>query len=152
MFCQAARVRYSERLRVPVSWWLIAAVGLGTLWLVVDAATPVVVAAVVTGVATVAVVVGFLRYGAAPVAVDEQTLTAGRARIPLTYLGEAEPLTGEDARTARGRDCDPRAYLLLRPYVSGAVRVRLTDPDDPAPYWLVATRYPEQLARALRRD
>jgi DUF3093 family protein len=145
-------VRYSERLRVPVSWWLIAAAGLGTLWLAVDAATPVAAAAVVTGVAVVLVVAGFLRYGAAPVTVDDEALTAGRARIPLTYLGAAEPLTGEDARAARGRDCDPRAYLLLRPYVSGAVRVRLTDPDDPAPYWLVATRHPEQLAKALRQD
>ena len=142
-------MRYSERLRVPVSWWLIAAAGLGTLWLVVAAATPTAVALAITGTAVVLVVAGFLRYGAAPVAVDEDTLTAGRARIPLELLGAAEPLTGEDARLARGRECDPRAYLLLRPYVSGAVRVRLTDPADPAPYWLVATRHPERLAEVL---
>jgi len=27
--------------------------------------------------------------------------------------------------------------------------VEITDPADPAPYWLVATRHPEELARAL---
>jgi hypothetical protein len=83
------------------------------------------------------------------VVVDDETFTAGRARIAREHRGAAEALTGEDARLARGRDCDPRAYLVLRPYLSGAVRVALTDPADPAPYWLVATRRPERLAEAL---
>src|SRR5262249_8469964 len=103
-----------------------------------------------TIVATVLVVTILVRYGAAPIVVDGETFTAGRARIEREHLGTAEALTGEAARRARGRDCDPRAYLVLRPYLSGAVRAQLTDPDDPAPYWLVATRRPGQLAEALR--
>ncbi|MFC6344403.1 DUF3093 family protein [Nocardioides hankookensis] len=39
--------------------------------------------------------------------------------------------------------------MLLRPYLKRAVRVEITDPADPAPYWLVATRRPEELAGAL---
>jgi hypothetical protein len=42
-----------------------------------------------------------------------------------------------------GRDADARAYLLLRPYLKRAVRVEITDPADPTPYWLVSTRHPK---------
>jgi Protein of unknown function (DUF3093) len=140
---------YAERLRIPLSWWLITAAGLFVLWLVVGAATGGVPALVFTLAVTVPVVAVLVRYGAAPVVVDDETFTAGRARIAREHLGAAEALTGEEARLARGRDCDPRAYLVLRPYLSGAVRVALTDPADPAPYWLVATRRPERLAEAL---
>ncbi len=141
---------YAERLRIPVLWWLITAAGLFVLWLAVAAATGGIPALIFTLVVTVLVVTILVRYGAAPVLVDGETFTAGRARIEREHLGTAEALTGESARLARGRDCDPRAYLVLRPYLSGAVRVQLTDPADPAPYWLVATRRPDQLAEALR--
>jgi hypothetical protein len=55
-------------------------------------------------------------------------------------------------RNAFGRDCDPAAYLVLRSYLRGAVRVEITDPHDPAPYWLIATRHPERLAAALTEN
>jgi Protein of unknown function (DUF3093) len=141
---------YAERLRIPVLWWLITAVGLFVLWLVVGAATGGIPALIFTAAVAAVVVTILVRYGAAPVVVDGEMFTAGRARIEREHLGPAEALTGEAARLARGRDCDPRAYLVLRPYLSGAVRVQLTDPADPTPYWLVATRRPEQLAEALR--
>lgn len=140
---------YAERLRIPLTWWLITTAGLLTLWVVVGAATGYVASLVFTVVVAAGVVTVLIRYGAAPVVVTGDTFTAGRATIGVEHLGAAEPLTGEQARLARGRDCDPRAYLLLRPYLSGAVRVMLTDPADPAPYWLVATRRPQRLAAAL---
>ena len=46
-------------------------------------------------------------------------------------------------------DADARAYLLLRPYLKRAVKVEITDRADPAPYWLISTRHPEELAQAL---
>ncbi|HEY5420452.1 MAG TPA: DUF3093 family protein, partial [Marmoricola sp.] len=39
--------------------------------------------------------------------------------------------------------------LATRPYLKAAVRVPVSDPDDPAPYWLVGTRHPDRLAAAL---
>jgi hypothetical protein len=30
------------------------------------------------------------------------------------------------------------------------VRVTVTDPQDPTPYWLVSTRHPEKLVEALQ--
>jgi hypothetical protein len=145
-----APLSYRERLSVPAAWWLIALLGLSTTWLVVAVPAGGLAATAVTVAAAALVIAGFQRYGGAVVEVDGDSLRAGRASIDRTYLGEAEPLTGEAARAARGPDCDARAYLLLRPYLSGAVRIHLNDPDDPAPYWLIATRHPQRLADSLR--
>ncbi len=139
---------YRERLTAPWSWWAVITALVLTLGLAVG--YPLGVPA---GVATVAVVEGVAAWllvrWAAPVEVGAGTLVAGRARLPLTVLAGATPLDEEAARLLRGRDADARAYLLLRPWLPLAVRVDLDDPDDPTPYWYVATRRPRQLAAAL---
>ena len=76
---------------------------------------------------------------------------AGRARIEARHLGAAESLDAERTRRVAGREADARAYLCLRPYLKRAVRVEITDPADPAPYWLVSSRRPDDLAGALAR-
>jgi Protein of unknown function (DUF3093) len=140
---------YRERLSVPVRWWIIAALAVLTLYVITAVPAGTLAGAVVAGVAAVLLVVGFLRYGAAVIEVDPDRLRAGRAAIERQHLGQVEALTGEAVRHAFGRDCDPAAYLVLRGYLPGAVRVKITDPRDPAPYWLIATRHPERLAAAL---
>lgn len=143
---------YRERLTVPVRWWIIAALAVLTLWLITAVPAGNTAGLVVAGVAAVLLATLFLRYGGAVVEVDAQKLKAGRATIERTYLGKAEPLAGEAVRNAFGRDCDPTAYLVLRSYTRGAVRVEVTDPADPTPYWLIATRHPEKLAAALTEN
>jgi hypothetical protein len=140
---------YRETLWVPVSWWVIAVASVITLFAIVAVPVGVIAGTIVAGVAAVLLVTTFVRYGGARVEVDDRRLHAGRAEIDRTYLGSVEALTGTDARNAFGRDCDPRAYLVLRSYVPGAVRVQITDPGDPTPYWLIATRHPDRLAAAL---
>ena len=90
-------------------------------------------------------------YGSARVAVADGELRAGRAHIELHHLGEAVALDADQTRRAAGVDADARAFLVLRPYLKRAVRVTITDPADPTPYWLVGTRHPERLAEALSR-
>jgi hypothetical protein len=91
----------------------------------------------------------FLAYGGARVVVADGTFRAGRAHIGAEHLGEVETLDAGQTRRIAGQDADARAYLLLRPYLKRAVKVEITDPADPAPYWLVSTRRPEELAQAL---
>ena len=145
-------VDYRERLSVPVLWWIIAATAVATLYVITAVPAGVIAGVAVAGIAAVLLVTIFIRYGGALVQVDAAKLTAGRASVEREYLGKVEALSGEDARNAFGRDCDPAAYLVLRSYVRGAVRVEITDPRDPAPYWLIATRNPERLAAALTAD
>lgn len=141
--------QYRERLSVPVSWWIIATAAVITLFVITAVPAGLLAGTAVGGIAAVLLVTLFIRYGGAVIAVDADKLRAGRAAIEREYLGQAEPLSGEDARNAFGRDCNPAAYLVLRSYLPGAVRVEITDPRDPAPYWLIATRNPERLAAAL---
>ena len=140
---------YRERLSVPVAWWLIGAALVITLFVITYVPVGSFGGVAVGGLAALILVLSFLQYGAARVEVDGERLRAGKAVIERTYLGKVEALTGTDARDAFGRGCDPKAYLLLRSYARGAVRVEITDPRDPAPYWVIATRHPERLAAAL---
>jgi hypothetical protein len=77
------------------------------------------------------------------------SLIAGDARIPVEALGTATVLDAAETIAWRSYKADPRAFMLLRSYVPTALKVELTDPDDPTPYIYVSTRSPERLAAAL---
>lgn len=141
---------YHERLRVPGRWWLQCAAALGTWWIAMAVALPSSVTWGVTAACSVMAAISLLRYGAANVQVSDQSLTAGRARIGTQHLRSVEALEPDRMRNIGGPGADARAYLLLRPYIKGGVRVELCDPADPTPYWLVSSRRPELLAQALR--
>ena len=140
---------YTERLGVPLRWWVQGTMLVAMLWLAVAVAAPVVVAWLVTAVALALLVFCLWAYGNARVVVGAGQLRAGRAHIEARHIGTATPLDAEQTRRTAGVDADARAYLLLRPYLKRAVKVEITDPTDPAPYWLVSTRHPEELATAL---
>lgn len=140
---------YDERLGVPLRWWALATMFVASLLIAFLVATPLWVALGGSVVLVLAVVAIFVSYGAARVTVADGVLRAGRARIPVSALGEVQTLDAESARLLAGRHADARAYLLIRPYLHRAVRVDVADPTDPAPYWLVATRRPDRLAAAL---
>lgn len=77
-------------------------------------------------------------------------LWVGDAHLPLRCIEDAEVVTAAEKQRALGRDLDPAAFVVHRPWVKTAVRIWLDDPADPTPYWVVSTRHPEQLARLLR--
>jgi hypothetical protein len=140
---------YVETLAVPASWWLMGAgLVLAVFWAFV-LATPLTVAAVAGLVAAGIVVTGLNRYGAARVATDPDGFSAGRALLPYRYVGEVEVLDGDATRRLLGVEADARAYLLVRTYCGGAVKVMVADRADPAPYWLVSSRHPAALAASL---
>ncbi|MFD1858731.1 DUF3093 domain-containing protein [Aeromicrobium camelliae] len=140
---------HRERLTAPLPWWLVA-VGAGafTGWLVRVATTFEIglVVAVVTAAAAVTVVAA---YGAATVQASDEGLRAGRAWLDRAHLGTVEPLDAEGWSRAFGEDGDLRAFTFTRPYIRTGVRVTLEDPADPTPFWLVSTRFPASVARAL---
>ena len=142
-------MEYAERLGVPLRWWVQGTMLVATLWLAVVVATPPLVAWTVTALALAGLALAFVSYGSARVEVSAGRLQAGRARIGLEHVGEVTPLDAEAMRRLAGQDADARAYLLLRPYLKRGVRVEITDPADPAPYWLISSRRPDRLAAAL---
>jgi hypothetical protein len=144
-------VSYRERLGVPLRWWVQGTMLVATLWLALIVAVPGAVAWPVTGGGLLFMAACFLSYGGARVEVADGELRAGRAHIAGTHLGAAEALDPEQTRRVAGIEADARAYLVLRPYLKRAVRVAITDPADPAPYWLICTRRPDELAAAVSR-
>ncbi|MFB7544221.1 DUF3093 domain-containing protein [Streptomyces zaomyceticus] len=144
----AAAPHFDERLTAPRSWWLIAGLlGLsGGLVMFPLGTVPMlgglIVAAVLAGAAVSS-------YGSARIRVVAGSLVAGDARIPVSALGVVEVLDAEEARAWRMHKADPRAFMLMRSYVTRAVRIEVTDPSDPTPYVYLSSREPEALAEAL---
>lgn len=140
---------YRERLTVPPVWWLILGGFAGSVWLTYHHAYGARVS-VPAGLGVLLLgAVALLAYGTLTVAVDDTALTVGKARLPLSALGTIEARTGNGARLARGPELDPRAYTAFRGYLPAVVRVEVTDPADPTPYWLFSTRRPERLVAVL---
>jgi Protein of unknown function (DUF3093) len=140
---------YSERLRVPGQWW---ALGVGAVlvgWIVADVAGGPPLSIPVAIVLAVLVFGGLFYYGSAPVRLDADGLIAGRAQLPYWAMGEVRALDPGETHRLLGAEADRRAFHVVRPYVPTGVRIAITDPADPTPYWLVSTRRPESLVRAL---
>lgn len=139
--------RYRERLWPGPGLWTVTVIFAASVGLaVVPASLPV--ALVSAGaVLAVGVLLGVLTTPV--VAVEGGELLAGRARIPLAMLGEVEQLDATTTRAALGPDLDARAYVCLRGWIHSAIKVPVTDPRDPAPYWFVSTRRPAALAGAI---
>lgn len=142
---------YDEPLRVPLWAW---PAGLG---LAVVLAAPVhggaggaraVVPYVVALVVAVALLV---RASRGRVRVVDGVLHVPGARAPVEVLGAVQVLEPEGVRRLRGPAADVRAHVAARPWLRRAVAVRIEDPDDDTPYWLVSTARPEALAAALEQ-
>ncbi len=138
---------YHERLW-PAPWvWAVAVMfgaGIGIIMVRFGPAAMVTVAVVAT-----AVLMAALARTTPEIAVAGGELRAGRARVPLPLTGGVTPLDGTAMRHEAGPGLDVRAYLCIRGWIRTGVRVDLTDPNDPTPYWLVSSRRPDELATAL---
>jgi hypothetical protein len=140
---------YSERLRVPLRWWVQATMFLATLWIAFIVSMPEWIAWTGAGVLLAAVYGLFAWIGSSRIEVRDGVLHVGPAHIELAHLGPVEALDKEATRRVHGPEADARAFLHTRPYISRAVRITIEDPADPTPYWLVSTRHPRTLAAAL---
>ncbi|QHC25014.1 DUF3093 domain-containing protein [Streptomyces sp. GS7] len=139
---------YEERLTAPRSWWVIAAlIGVACALMLLPLGTLPMLGGLIGGGALSAVAVS--SYGSVRIRVVGGALIAGDAKIPLSALGEAQALDADEALAWRTYKADARAYMLLRGYVRTAVRVEITDPEDPTPYAYLSTREPERLVSAL---
>jgi hypothetical protein len=142
-------VRYSEVLRVPLRWWALTTMFHVSTFVAFVVAVPLGVALAAVAAMVLLTTTWFVRYGSARVVVTDSSFRAGRAQIALTWLADPRALDGEETWRAAGPGADARAWLVLRPYLRESVMVQVTDPADPVPYWLVATRRPHELAAAL---
>ena len=134
-------------------WWYLPVVGVGVLlgaevhmgypgvrsWIGYVICIPLLVAALAS-------------LSRARVQVLDDRLRVGAAELPLRSVGRVEVVDRRDKQAALGPELDPAAYVLLRGWVGPLVRVEVTDPDDPAPYWVFSVRDPDRLLAAARAN
>jgi hypothetical protein len=141
-------MRYRERLWP--AWWVFVATALviPASLLVFLPISPV--AGVVSAIVLYGGIVIALLVTTPAIEVTDETLRVGRARIERAFVGAVTAHTGADAVAERGTRLDARAWLVLRGWIPGVVRIEIADEADPTPYWLVSTRRPAELAAALK--
>ncbi len=140
---------FSERLTAPARWWVLGLVAVIALVVAADISVGTPAAAAAGALVLAGISAWLLSMGRLRVAVRPDGLYVGRAHLPDWAIGEVVVLRADDAARARGAAADPRAYYAVRGYVADAVRVTVCDPSDPVPFWLVSTRHPDTVARAL---
>lgn len=143
---------YHERLRVPIAWWFISAMCVLILGTELFAGFSLTVGVAVYIVLALICTVTLLHWGGAVVSVHGGELRAGKVRAPLASTGEVQPLDEAQTKAMRGPRADPKAYLLIRPYLKYSVYVELTGADAAWPYLLICTRHPLELAEAIAKS
>ena len=141
---------YRERLRVPLAWWLLTMPSVLIIGVTVYAglAEPwpvIILAGLIAGCAAYLIAMGL-----ATIEVRDGTLRAGKAALPLTSVSEVAVLDENQTMRLRGPRADPAAQLYSRPYLKESVYLAVA-PSGPAPYWLIGTRHPAELAAVIER-
>jgi hypothetical protein len=83
--------------------------------------------------------------------VTADLLRVGPARIERKYISGVTSLTSEEMRILRGPKINTAAYMQIRFWISTGVKITISDPQDPTPYWLVSSKKAHQLAGALNK-
>lgn len=79
----------------------------------------------------------------------DRELWAGQAHLPATVVSKSAAIPRTAKSAALGRQLDPAAFIVHRPWIGPMALVVLNDPDDPTPYWLVSSRHPDRLLSSL---
>jgi DUF3093 family protein len=146
----SGRSRFDERLSVPL-WWYVAAVGVAVLLgAEIHMGYPGVRAWIGYAVCVPVAALALFLLGRTRVRVADDTLYVGSATKALRHLGRAEIVPKADRQRALGPELDPAAFLMLRAWIRQVVRVEITDPDDPTPYWVFSVRDAPGLLAALK--
>lgn len=139
---------FAERLWVPWWWWPAAVVVVGLLGAEIHIGLGwrvAVVTYLVLGAATIALL---LRWGGMRLAVTADAVLLARRRLPLARVVEVRVFDRRDTRAVLAHR-QGSAVLHVRGYAKGLVYVATDGRDDSAPYWLLSTRRPAELAAAL---
>jgi hypothetical protein len=136
---------------LPGPWAWVAALAVAATFGLVFLPSLGPAVALTTSAAAVAGAALGLWLTSARVEVRHGDLRAGRAQMPVRFVGRVKVVSPERMRALRGPEADARAYLCQRSWVPGGVVVEVVDPEDPTPYWLVSSRTPQRLAAALER-
>ena len=143
-------VTYREPLRVPI-WWYAVGMFVAALLAAEFRIAGIDVTAWLPFVILVplsCVIVWSLGRGVLEISDGEVRIRG--AHLPLEYISGAVALDTRTLRRVVGREGDPAAFVSIRPWIGPGVQLWLDDPDDPAPYWVISSRHPQQVVELIR--
>jgi hypothetical protein len=141
-------VIFKEVLRPPI--WVLAFIYFLLLSLVIAlwAAFDNTVAFTSFVAATIAII--YIAYAMrSTITFDGEELRIDSAHIESKYLGKVTILDSGAMRLLRTRDADPAAYLAIKFWAPTGIKIEVTDPRDPTPYWLITSKRGEEIAALL---
>lgn len=140
---------YAERLIPSVSFYLATVLLIPAITILMMPFN--IVLGVVYGVIAYFLIIALFLALSKKISVERDRFNAGRASIPLEHIGTVSVLKGDEFRLAIGRSLDARAHLVISGWIKEGVKLEITDSDDPTPYWVVSTRHPDALLRAIEQ-
>ena len=144
----ATQVLYRERVTPNWTSFLPLVLILPTFWLTF---APINTAVGISSGIGVTVIVAALMISNSPViSVSKGSLRLGKATLELKFAGKAVSIPKESQFAERGPKLDSRAFLALQSSKNGLIRLEISDPKDPTPYWLFSTARPDELLEAIK--
>lgn len=141
---------YTERLSMSWPWWLIAGLFAVSIAIAVAAWTPPVVGLVATVIILAVTLWAGLAAGATRIRADDQAVTVGGSRIEWRWIDRVRACDTQTMATVTHSRHQIDAFIVTRPWISTGVVLRLADPADPHPAWILSTRHPQELAAVVQ--
>lgn len=139
---------FQERLWPSLGMWVFAFIMTTSLGIAYGQAYGSQLGLLVAIFTTLAIAIGLV-VNTPLIQIDELNFRAGRARLPLAYVGKIQKLDDQQSRRARSTDANSNAHFQLRGGIKNTVIIEVTDPQDPHPYWQISTRNPDLLIAVL---
>ncbi|APT92401.1 membrane protein [Corynebacterium phocae] len=153
----SASVRYSERQWVPWYFWFN-----GAVVIVIAAATFGLNRGLTAGLIAAAILAALgtwilISWSSTVLTVEQDQegtrwLTVAGAQLPDDVVSRSLAVPKSARRNALGPQLDPAAFLVTHPWIETHAMFILDDPEDPTPYWMVATKDPQKLIAAFVPD
>lgn len=150
--CVASDLSYRERVLPGPAWWITVIALIAMLAIAYGVALGTAIGVFVAVIAA-AISAAALWSSAPVIRVSGAGIDVARAQLPRAHWGDVLPLAAEDVvafRRGQHSVVPITAYTVLPPWSPpAAVAILVRDSSDPHGAWVVGTRHPDRLARAL---
>lgn len=144
----ASAVLYRERVTPKWTSFLPLSLILPTFWLTfapINAAF-----GIGLGTSITLIVVALMVSNSPVIVITPEQIRVGKAALPMKYVAKEKAIEEKNAFAERGPMLDSRAYLALQSSKKGLIKIEVSDPNDPTPYWLFSTGKPELVLEAIK--
>ncbi len=141
-------VKFFEQLSWGIWIWSFIALLCVSIYLSVWAPLGNVAALLITGLSFVGFYSLSIKMRTTTI-IEGQMLIANKAKIDLKFVKSATALDAVAFKRLAGVDADPAAFLAINFWSKTGVKVELKDKKDPTPYWLISSKNPKGLVKAL---